>query len=413
MGGGKLKEILEARKSPVSGQVEMIGDLGILDDHELSAVGRSVKAILQSRESPEDTTSVYTNVPHKDSQACEDDPCCIWEYVKRDMYDKFHGESGRCTKHARAAIRLGFHDAGSWAKGDTHGGADGSIILGNELTRKEHDGLQDIGIVVQGWYDKYQAKYNVGMADLIQMGATIATVTCPLGPRIRSFVGRKDSSRAALKGRIPDVNDPAEKLVELFSNKTITPEALVALVGAHTTSQQHFVDESKDGAPQDSTPGVWDVLFYGETASRNSPPRVFKFQSDVVLSKYGETRDSWNTFASARGQAPWNTAFAREYIRLSLLGVNNINDMTECTKVLPMPVTTFTAPDQAAEQQWLQGKDTPDNDAGAALEDGKSLSLIQGVLGVVGDLGNGIGSVVGGIVGGIGGIIGGLLPRTL
>ncbi|KLU91690.1 hypothetical protein MAPG_10208 [Magnaporthiopsis poae ATCC 64411] len=35
------------------------------------------------------------------------------------------------------------------------------------------------------------------------------------------------------------------------------------------------------------------------------------------------------------GQQAWNAAFAREAVRLSLLGVGNINDMTECTRALP------------------------------------------------------------------------------
>lgn len=98
---------------------------------------------------------------------------------------------------------------------------------------------------------------------------------------------------------------------------------------------------------------------------------------------------------------------------MSLLGVNNINNLTECTKVLPMPTAAFTAPDQDALLQWLQGKDTPQKDAGAALEDGKSLSLVQGVLGVVGDLGDAVGGVVGGVVGGIGGAIGGIIGGLL
>lgn len=82
-----------------------------------------------------------------------------------------------------------------------------------------------------------------------------------------------------------------------------------------------------------------------------------------------------------------------------------------------MPTTAFTSPDQAALDQWLQGHDTPKKDAGAALEDGKALTLVQGVLGVVGDVGSvvggivgGVGGIIGGVGGGLGGIIGGLLP---
>ncbi|KAH8892465.1 heme peroxidase, partial [Thozetella sp. PMI_491] len=331
----------------------MIGDLLSLKSNQLTATGRSVQSILQGRETPVDTASAYSAVPDLDSDDCTMDTCCVWKHIADEMYTKFRGESGRCTKYARAAVRLGFHDAASWSKSTgTGGGADGSILLGNELIRAEHDGLQDVGIVIKKWYDKYHRDYGVGMADLIQMGSNVATVTCPLGPRVRTYVGRPDSTKPAPSGLMPDPNDSADKLIELFRNKTITPDGLIALIGAHTTSQQHFFNQNRDGAPQDSTPGVWDINFYGETKG-NAPKRVLKLPSDIALSKNPATAAIWDAFASRVGQEAWNLAYAREYIRLSLLGVYNINDLTECTKVLPMPVTSFSPPDQDAVNQWL------------------------------------------------------------
>jgi hypothetical protein len=152
------------------------------------------------------------------------------------------------------------------------------------------------------------------MADLIQMGATVATVVCPLGPRIRSFVGRKDNAKAGPTGLLPDVNDSADKLVKLFQAKTIDPHDLAALVGAHTTSQQHFVNTARDGDPQDSTPGIWDVKFYGETVS-TTPPRVFKFASDVVLSKDARVKDEWQEFIN--GQAHWNEVSLKLFTKIT------------------------------------------------------------------------------------------------
>jgi hypothetical protein len=45
--------------------------------------------------------------------------------------------------------------------------------------------------------------------------------------------------------------------------------------------------------------------------------------------------------------------YAREYIRLSLLGVDNINSLTECTKVLPPTTTSFINKDQSLLDKWL------------------------------------------------------------
>ncbi|KAJ3956174.1 hypothetical protein N0V92_007272 [Colletotrichum tropicale] len=297
-------------------------------------------------------------LPAKDTPACAADTCCIWKYIADDLATTFRGESGRCTDFARAAIRLGFHDAAGWSKGTGNlGGADGSIVLSSsEASRVENKGLEEIIEQTKTWYNKYK-QYGISMADLIQFSANAATVVCPLGPRVRTFIGRKDSSVAAPPNLLPDVNSPADALIDLFNNKTISSYGLISLIGAHTTSQQRFVDPSRSGDPQDSTPGVWDVKFYSETIG-NAPPRVFKFNSDVALSKYPSTSAQFAAFAGPGGQAAWNAAYAHEYVRLSLLGVYNINDLTECTKSLPArwAPSGFTASDQSNVDTWVASK---------------------------------------------------------
>jgi hypothetical protein len=223
--------------------------------------------------------------------------------------------------------------------GQDFGGADGSIALSpGEMKRAENNGLQDIVTKAQIW----QKRFGVGMADLIQFAAQHAVVSCPLGPRIRTFVGRKDSNKNAPDGLLPGVNDSADKLIKLFQDKTISPHELVALLGAHTTSEQFFVDPKKKGAPQDGTPGVWDTLFYNQTLGTGPlPKQVFRFASDIALAKDPRTSDEWIKFNGPEGQHHWNEDYAYSYIRLSLLGVNNINDLKECTKVLPLPKPDF------------------------------------------------------------------------
>ena len=222
------------------------------------------------------------------------------------MEKKFKGTSGRCNRFARAAVRLGFHDAGTWSKFSGPGGADGSIILGNEGGRPENNGLQDISAVTKEWYNQYKS-YGVGMADLIQFGANVATVVCPLGPRIRTYIGREDRFTPNDDNLLPDVFGEADDLVKLFEDKTIRPHGLAALLGAHTTSQQKFVDPSRANDPQDSTPGVWDVKFYGQTiGTQPTPKRVFKFPSDVKLAAHPRLSDEWKEFAGPGGQDHWN-----------------------------------------------------------------------------------------------------------
>ena len=114
--------------------------------------------------------------------------------------------------------------------------------------------------------------WGVGGADLVQFMHNVATVVCPLGPRILTFVGRPNRFTSDPKGLIPDTHSPAEQLIELFANKTINFKDLIALIGAHTTAQQFFVDPSKAGQPLDSTPGVWDVEFYSQALTPTPPP---------------------------------------------------------------------------------------------------------------------------------------------
>jgi manganese peroxidase len=306
-GMGETLKALKNLKTRQS-EPEMIGDLAYLEDDELSPTGRAVKDILLGDALPEDLVNSYLLVPPKDSQACAADTCCIWKYIADEMRDAMIGSALRCNNVARAAVRLGFHDAGAWSKSTgTGGGADGSIVLAGECeSRGENDGLEEICAQMRIWYNKYQS-YGVSMADLIQMAANVGTVVCPLGPRVRSFVGRVDNSAPAPTGLLPSPFDSVDDLLDLFADKTIDAAGLVALVGAHTTSQQRFVDPSRAGDPQDRTPGVWDVQFYSETLNANSPQRIFKFQSDVLLSQDSRTSATWQGFSNqVTGQIPWN-----------------------------------------------------------------------------------------------------------
>lgn len=302
-----LNSKLAKRASPdAEDSNELIGDL---IKGATTSIGKQIKEIIVGDGDPESdeywSPLLFNALYAKGGTLCSRDACCIWKWLALDMEKKFKGSSGRCNAFARGAVRLGFHDAGAWSKTTGYGGADGSIILAGEGTRPENNGLQEISAVTLEWYNEYK-KYGVGMADLIQFGANVATVVCPLGPRVRTYIGRKDSSTPNADGLLPDVFASADSLIKLFEDKTIRPHGLTALLGAHTTSQQKFVDPSRADDPQDSTPGVWDVKFYGQTiGTESTPKRVFKFPSDVKLSVHPRIKDEWKEF-SGNGQSHWN-----------------------------------------------------------------------------------------------------------
>jgi len=173
----------------------------------------------------------------------------------------------------------------------------------------------------------------VTMADLIQMGAKIGAGSCPGGPRIRFFIGRTDNPNPAPTGLLPSPFSTAQQLIDSFGNKTIGKGGLVALLAAHTASRQTQIDTTQIGAPQDSTPGKWDQVYFTDTLNPNTPPTIVKFQSDINVANSPLTSAIWQQFST--NKAAWDKAYAAEYIRMSLLGFNSINGMAECTKVMP------------------------------------------------------------------------------
>ncbi|QDS75246.1 hypothetical protein FKW77_000610 [Venturia effusa] len=357
---GMLKEMAPlARRQAANTTVEMIGDLKT--QGATTPVGISVQNCLLGTGPCEDLSAkTYTSPGALGSDACKADTCCVWDFVAADLVKLFTGSDGLCNDNARAAVRMGFHDAGSWERSSTSGGADGSLLLSaDEITRSENNGMQNIRIELL----KVLAKYvldGVGAADLVQFAHNVAVVACPLGPRQITFVGRDDKSTSDTPGLLPDTHASASSLIELFADKTFTVIDLISLIGAHTTAKQRFVDTSKAGEPLDSTPGVWDVAFYTENLTPTSPTGVFRLPSDDGLAKFNESTRGFTVFSDpATGQANWNALYAKAYTRLSLLGVNKINQLTDCTKVLPNAILVVPPTFSSSSSSSISASSTP------------------------------------------------------
>jgi L-ascorbate peroxidase len=127
----------------------------------------------------------------------------------------------------------------------------------------------------------------------------------------------------------------AASLTTLFANKGFDVRDLAALVGAHSTSKAFGQSPNVPvGGAQDSTPGLWDVKFYGETY--NPPKGVFRFESDINLSATNTSvGKEFNGFVNNQGK--WNGKFADAFARLTLLGIpaSVSNNFIDCTNALP------------------------------------------------------------------------------
>ncbi|KAH8603143.1 heme peroxidase [Bisporella sp. PMI_857] len=265
-------------------------------------------------------------------------PACpaVWTNVVADLRTMFLDTTTKqCNDDARAAIRAAFHDCGTWDKSQgATGGCDGSLILANEAsTRAENNGLQDISAKL---LNLQKTKYpSVTVADLIQVASSVAIVTCPGGPVVKTFVGRKDSAVPNPGGRLPDVHAPGSNLFKLFQDKGFNAVDLAALLGAHSTSKAFGQPDIPGGTPQDSTPGVWDVKYYQETLT--PPSSVQPFASDVSLAAHPDVGKEFKGFVNNQGK--WTGKFADAMLRMSLLGVPGSNDpsknLIDCTGVIP------------------------------------------------------------------------------
>lgn len=107
------------------------------------------------------------------------------------------------------------------------------------------------------------------------------------------------------------------------------------LVGAHSTSKQFFVDASAAGAPQDSTPGVWDVKFYNQTVE-NTSKKVFRLQSDMALSKDSRISAEWTKFRAPNGvgQERWNEVRSEHSSAMTLQEYEHRLDATRTMRLL-------------------------------------------------------------------------------
>ncbi|KAH7043330.1 heme peroxidase [Macrophomina phaseolina] len=265
----------------------------------------------------------------------------IWRTISADLTKSFLA-NGECTDLARAAIRYAFHDAGTFSlKLPTYapasGGADGSLLLvDSEIQRPENNGLQAYNDFIKAKYSTYKSS-GVGAADLIQFAGNHAVVTCPGGPTVKTLVGRGDSTTASPLNVMPPgfgAGSDHDSLLQLFQDKGFSAVDLAALIGAHTTSKNIAEAQIPVGAPQDSTPGRWDVKYYAETYA--PPAGVSRFASDINLSD--PTKAVGKEFQGfVNNQGKWTGKFADAMFRLSVLGIPpaTYKNFADCTAALP------------------------------------------------------------------------------
>ncbi|KAJ7436692.1 heme peroxidase, partial [Mycena latifolia] len=234
----------------------------------------------------------------------------------------------RCGDAARASVRLAFHDAGTYsnalkAAGLPTGAADGSMLWDpTEVLRTENNGLQSIVSILQ----PLPAQFGVSPGDILHLA-------CPGGPRTEAFVGRPLPANVAPDGLLPSPDDPVPKLTARFADMGFTVRDLMALVGAHSTGKQRFVDPTVANSSFDTTVDIWDVFLHKRADSRYSAG-VLKLHSDVNFAHNTSTAREFLRFIN--NQEDWSD-YRAAHVKMSLLG-QDVTTLTNCTELMPASI---------------------------------------------------------------------------
>lgn len=190
-------------------------------------------------------------------------------------------EINKVLTKAKAAglLRLVFHDAGTFDKGDRSGGMNGSIVY--ELDRPENMGLQKPVKILEKVKGQVDSVRPVSWADLIATAGAEAVSTCG-GPKIPVRLGRIDATVPDPEGRLPEESLAANAMKQCFEKKGFSAQELVALSGAHTLGSKGF------GSPFVFDNSYYKILLEKPWSSSGSMSSMIGLPSDRALSEDDE-----------------------------------------------------------------------------------------------------------------------------
>lgn len=281
--------------------------------------------------------------------------CCQLFAVREDLQKNLF-DGAQCNAEAHESLRLTFHDAiaispALEAQGTFGGGgADGSIAIFSHIETAFHPNIGLDEIVEK--QRPFIERHNLGVADFIQFAGALGASNCPGAPQLSAFVGRKDATRPAPDGLVPEPFHTPDMIFDRLADASqgeFDPILTVWLLTAHTVAAANDVDPTIPGSPFDSTPSQFDSQFFLETQLKGtlfpgdgpnqgeveSPMRgEFRLQSDFAIARDERTACEWQSFVN--NQTKVQQMFQFVFHDLSLFG-QNITDLVDCTEVIPVP----------------------------------------------------------------------------
>ncbi|KAK9038105.1 hypothetical protein V6N11_022994 [Hibiscus sabdariffa] len=165
-------------------------------------------------------------------------------------------------------LRLAWHDAGTYDAKTKTGGPNGSIRYDHELKHGANS-------------EQVKARHpEITYADLYQLAGVVA-VEVTGGPTIDFVPGRKDSKVSPEEGRLPDANQGAKHLRDIFYRMGLSDKDIVALSGGHTLGRAHPERSGFEGA-WTKDPLKFDNSYFKELLEK-SDPDLLKLPTDTAL----------------------------------------------------------------------------------------------------------------------------------
>ncbi|KAF5370754.1 hypothetical protein D9758_002111 [Tetrapyrgos nigripes] len=291
--------------------------------------------------------------------------CCalfpIVDLLESDLFD-----GGECGEEVHESLRLTFHDAIGFSPTKGGGGADGSIIVFDEIETLFHanGGIDEIVDAQRQFMQDNNVTLSPG--DFIQLAGAVGVSNCPGAPRLNFFMGRPPPKAASPDGLIPEPFDTVDAILARFADAGFSMPEVIALLASHSVAASDHVDATIPGTPFDSTPGIFDSQFFIETQLRGVlfPGSVFalevilkhltdvhstggnqgevesplrgeiRLQSDSELARDSKTACEWQSFVG--NQAKLQSAFKAAMLKMSILG-HRQSDLIDCSEVIPVP----------------------------------------------------------------------------
>ncbi|KAF8377808.1 hypothetical protein HHK36_031193 [Tetracentron sinense] len=205
------------------------------------------------------------------------------EYLKE--IDKAHRDLRALISSKNCApimLRLAWHDAGTYDVNTKTGGPNGSIRNEEEYKHSSNKGLK----TAIDLCEEVKAKHpKITYADLYQLAGVVA-VEVTGGPTIDFIPGRKDSMVSPIEGRLPDANQGASHLREIFKRMGLSDKDIVVLSGGHTLGRAHKERSGFDG-PWTQDPLKFDNSYFVELLKKGESDGLKKGESDGL--KKGES----------------------------------------------------------------------------------------------------------------------------